>query len=70
MSVRIHSVCVRPEHRVSRDLRVVTVHDGEWAFCPGGVNGGHEWLAIEPIGLEALARAVRAGIEPKPAEAA
>jgi hypothetical protein len=68
MSVRIHSLCVRPEHRGSRDsMRLVTVHAGEWAFCPSGADGDHDWQTIEPVGLETLARMVRARAEPKPA---
>jgi hypothetical protein len=48
-------------------MRLVTVHAGEWAFCPSGADGDHDWQAIQPIGLETLARMVRARAEPRPA---
>jgi hypothetical protein len=68
MSVRIHSLCVRPEHRGSRNsLRLVTVHAGEWAFCPSAAEGDHDWQAVEPIGLETLARTVRTRADAQPA---
>jgi hypothetical protein len=30
---------------------IVTMHEGRWAYCPGGLiasKEGHDWTAIEP----------------------
>jgi hypothetical protein len=32
----------------------VTIHDGAWAYCPGGAQTEHEWEAIEPVSLANL----------------
>jgi hypothetical protein len=32
----------------------VTIHDGAWAYCPGGAHTEHEWKAIEPVTLADL----------------
>ena len=32
----------------------VTIHDGVWAYCPGGSRTDHEWEAIEPVTLTDL----------------
>ncbi|MDP9274485.1 MAG: hypothetical protein M3O99_02670 [Chloroflexota bacterium] len=32
----------------------VTIHDGGWAYCPGGAQTEHEWEAIEPVSLTDL----------------
>jgi hypothetical protein len=61
MSATIHSVCVRPQHRASvAGDRTLTVHDGEWAYCPDGADGEHDWKAIVPVSLDDLLRSVRA----------
>jgi hypothetical protein len=32
----------------------VTVHEGEWAYCPAGASVEHEWEPIEPVSLAQL----------------
>jgi hypothetical protein len=32
----------------------VTIHDGAWAYCPGGAGTEHLWEAIEPVTLADL----------------
>jgi hypothetical protein len=32
----------------------VTIHEGAWAYCPGGARTDHEWEAIEPVTLSDL----------------
>jgi hypothetical protein len=32
----------------------VTIHEGAWAYCPGGAQTEHEWEAIEPVSLADL----------------
>jgi hypothetical protein len=32
----------------------VTVHEGEWAYCPAGASTEHEWEAIEPVNITEL----------------
>jgi hypothetical protein len=32
----------------------VTIHEGAWAYCPGGAGVEHEWEAIEPVTLADL----------------
>jgi hypothetical protein len=60
MSATIHSVCVRPQHRArGTGERILTVHHGEWAFCPDGAEGEHDWKPIEPVTLDELVLAVR-----------
>jgi hypothetical protein len=34
---------------------IATIHDGEWAYCPGGKvdnEYGHRWEAVEPATLD------------------
>ena len=33
---------------------LVTMHEGRWAYCPGGFIGwapGHRWVGIDPAGV-------------------
>ena len=35
-------------------LPIVTMHEGRWAYCPGGyfaAHDGHAWAAIEPTSV-------------------
>jgi hypothetical protein len=32
----------------------VTIHEGAWAYCPGGAHTDHEWEPIEPVTLTDL----------------
>ena len=32
----------------------VTIHDGVWAYCPGGSRADHAWESIEPVSLADL----------------
>jgi hypothetical protein len=61
MAANIHSVCVRPQHRAAvTGQRTLTFHRGEWAYCPDGSDGDHDWLSIDPMDLDELVRMVRA----------
>ena len=43
------------------DVPTVTMHDQQWAFCPGGYiasHKGHFWTAIEPALVNAMPRNV------------
>ena len=47
LGTRIRFVCTSHAPRVP----TVTIHDQQWAFCPGGqiaARQGHFWTAIEP----------------------
>jgi hypothetical protein len=61
MTGTIHSVCIRPQHRtIHPGPYTLTVHDGEWAYCPDGAEDDHDWEPIQPVGLEVVIRSVRA----------
>jgi hypothetical protein len=67
MSSTIHSVCIRPQHRtIHPGHYTLTVHDGQWAYCPEGAEGEHDWEPIEPVDLDALMRSVRAAAAQSP----
>jgi hypothetical protein len=43
------------------EIPTVTMHDHQWAFCPGGYiasHKGHFWTAIEPANVNAVPRDV------------
>jgi hypothetical protein len=45
----------------STEVPTVTLHENQWAFCPGGYvasEKGHYWTAIEPTKVTAMARPV------------
>lgn len=47
LGTRIRFVCTSHETR----LPIVTMHEQQWAYCPGGyiaAHEGHFWTAIEP----------------------
>lgn len=62
-------ICTAAGHPANAEQggRGLTVNDGEWAFCPAGQDGDHEWRRIAHTSLEALARAAltaaRAGLQ-------
>jgi hypothetical protein len=68
MDPHIHFVCVRRAHRVSGGgVQSITVHAGEWAYCPdiaeapGAIlPSTHEWQPIDPVSLDEAVLAVRA----------
>lgn len=56
MSALIAWIC-RLDHREkerSADLPNLTLHNGQWAYCPQGGDRDHKWNAIEPAPLEML----------------
>lgn len=56
MAARISWVC-RVDHAVKRGnepVATVTVHRGQWAYCPRGDRVDCIWEAIEPTTLEQL----------------
>ena len=52
-------ICTAATHpaRSSPNGTGLTVHAGQWAFCPAGETAGHSWNAIERGSLDKLARA-------------
>jgi hypothetical protein len=54
----IRYVCRNTEHQHTRSelTSPVTLHEGEWAFCPAGFVGEHTWERIEGATLDALRR--------------
>jgi hypothetical protein len=41
------------------EVPIVTMHEGRWAYCPGGyiaAKEGHDWIAIEPVSVSELKR--------------
>jgi hypothetical protein len=33
---------------------LITLVDGEWAYCEGNGRGGHEWIRMEPTRREQI----------------
>jgi hypothetical protein len=54
----IRYVCRNVTHQGKRSdvISPVTLHDGDWAFCPAGFTGEHEWERIEGRTLDGLRR--------------
>ena len=55
LGTRIRFLCTAHSTRVP----TVTMHDHQWAFCPGGyiaAEEGHFWTAIEPANVIAMPR--------------
>lgn len=53
----VHFVCVASEHAtLGRDPRggALTLHQGEWAFCPFAETEGHAWDSIAHVAISAL----------------
>jgi hypothetical protein len=51
--------CVADQHRATgRDKDELTVHDGQWAYCPFDSKAdGHRWRPTGGVSLAALKRA-------------
>jgi hypothetical protein len=57
LGTRIRFLCT--SH--TTEVPTVTMHDNQWAFCPGGYiasHQGHFWTAIEPANVNAMPRQV------------
>ena len=56
MAAPIKFVCRNSAHQRARSdvYSPVTLHEGEWAFCPAGVIDGHTWERIEGATLDGL----------------
>ena len=57
LGTRIRFLCT--SH--ATEVPTVTMHDHQWAFCPGGYiasHKGHFWTAIEPANVNAMPRRV------------
>jgi hypothetical protein len=54
----VRYVCRNNAHQRGRSelMSPVTLHEGEWAFCPAGFIGEHAWERIEGATLDALRR--------------
>ena len=52
-------ICSAANHpaRSSQNGTGLTVHAGNWAFCPAGEATGHSWTAIDRTSLDELTRA-------------
>lgn len=56
MAALISWVC-RSDHPVqerSEYVPMITVNEGNWAFCLRGGDSEHKWDAIEPAAVESL----------------
>jgi hypothetical protein len=43
-------VCVAKAHAAGRSDSALTIHEGQWAFCPSGAaEKGHEWRPSEGL---------------------
>lgn len=49
MAALIEFVCVAPDHAEPGAAGTVTVHQRNWAYCPRGSEGGHEWIRVGGI---------------------
>lgn len=56
MAALIRFVCRTPGHRVGNGKlsSPITMHQGEWSFCPAGADADHAWEQIPGITREAL----------------
>jgi hypothetical protein len=57
LGTRIRFLCT--SH--ATEIPTATMHDHQWAFCPGGyiaAHKGHFWTAIEPTSVNAMPRNV------------
>ena len=52
-------ICTATEHpaRSSPNGTGLTVHAGQWAFCPAGEITGHSWSVVDRASLDELTRA-------------
>jgi hypothetical protein len=53
LGTRIRFLCT--SHSVA--IPTVTMHENQWAFCPGGyiaAQTGHFWTAIEPANVDTV----------------
>ncbi|MEA2663006.1 MAG: hypothetical protein QOH08_2578 [Chloroflexota bacterium] len=61
MKVSIYFVCTADQHHdINAGPRTVTIHHGEWAYCPDGAADGHEWKPIDPIPFQELLLSLKA----------
>ena len=45
-------VCAAKAHAVGHSDAALTIHDGEWAFCPAGADEtGHQWVPSDGLPL-------------------
>lgn len=57
----IHSFCTEPTHADRGGTDQLSIHDGRWAFCPGGVIASdHRWEPTGGIALSKIASFARA----------
>jgi hypothetical protein len=46
----VRYVCTAEAHAEGRSGSGVTIHEGEWAYCPSGYDvGDHEWEATDGL---------------------
>ena len=61
----IRFICTAPAHAEGRSGSAVTIHSGEWAYCPAGYDqDGHEWTATDGLPEHMVMR-----ISPRPTAA-
>ena len=63
-------ICTAADHpaRSSATGTGLTVHEGKWAFCPGGGTTGHSWSAVDKASLDELTRAATTAARASDAE--
>lgn len=62
----IHYFCRHPDHqKLATDpmtdpaANPITLNEKEWAFCPSGARGGHEWDRIDGLSVDELRERLR-----------
>ena len=52
MAGQIMFICESAHHSpTERDIPMVTVHGGAWAYCPAGQHDGHSWRRTAGVDL-------------------
>lgn len=44
----------RADHGLPSGETPLTIHEGQWAYCPGGAISEHEWHGTAPVGIDSL----------------
>jgi len=61
MDGQIAYVCVQPAHQTRRPQEALTMHDEQWAYCPGAYRGNHQWRRTGGLDLTELKAALAKG---------
>ena len=61
MDGEIAYVCVDPAHQTRRPQDSLTMHEDQWAYCPGAHAGDHTWRRTGGLDLIELKTALAKG---------